>query len=378
MKTQQGFVSAGILIAIVLGLIVVGGGAYFVMQNQSANTEVVRDTGLDQLPTVNTNVDTRPSTPTTNPSTNTSVPTLTFSASPTQINAGDSYTVSWASTNTTSCGISVDGVLSSNESVSGTKNGILYKTTKLDMFCRGPGGSVTKNVTVMVLGSSSNIPIALPAQSSGGIVQIEGPYQGVEGSLHITAVSPNSPATITLWYANLPPRASGLMVCTESGACTEWRESLTPSSQEGAHTINMSVQNALGPNSTKGLSPGRYMIVATGSNFSEQITQSNFFSIKNAQKALGPVSCTLDVKTTSGVGNYQGSGVRYIDIKRGESITVTWNGTNANYAVHQNKEGAVNGTVTLTPTNHESYIWTFYGTGEAGDISCGITVTVNN
>jgi hypothetical protein len=301
MQTQRGFIGVGLLIAIVLGVIVLGGGAYFVMQQNSP------------LPT------------------------------PTENNLDNSQ------------------ILPTNS----------QQQTQTNQQPTAPKTSVTPP-------SAMNTPVALPAQSSGRIVQIEGPFQGVEGSLHITAVSPDSPAMITLWYANLPPRASGLMVCTESGACTEWRESLIPSSQEGTHTIKMSVQNAFGPNSTKGLSPGRYMVVATGSNFSERITQSNFFSIRDAQKALGPVSCTLDVKTTSGVGNYQGSGVRYIDIKRGESITVTWNGTNANYVVHQEKEVAISGTVTLTPINHESHIWTFYGTGEAGDISCGITVTINN
>lgn len=50
MKNQKGFVSAGILIAIVLGLIVVGGGAYFVMQ-QNSLSPTPSENNLNTLPT---------------------------------------------------------------------------------------------------------------------------------------------------------------------------------------------------------------------------------------------------------------------------------------------------------------------------------------
>lgn len=50
MKTQQGFVSTSVLIATILGLIVVVGGIYFVMQsNQSPQTTL--ENSLDTLPT---------------------------------------------------------------------------------------------------------------------------------------------------------------------------------------------------------------------------------------------------------------------------------------------------------------------------------------
>lgn len=99
----------------------------------------------------------------------TNAPTLTFTTSPAQINAGDSHTLSWSSTNTTSCGISVDGVLSSNESVSDTKKGILYKTTTLDMFCNGPGGTVAKSVTVTVNDTTANVPTITVLPPNGGV-----------------------------------------------------------------------------------------------------------------------------------------------------------------------------------------------------------------
>lgn len=53
MKNQQGFVSAGILIAIVLGLVVLGGGAYYVIQPHSSSPNPP-ESSLDALPTVST------------------------------------------------------------------------------------------------------------------------------------------------------------------------------------------------------------------------------------------------------------------------------------------------------------------------------------
>lgn len=52
MYIQRGFVTAGILIAIVLGLIIVGGGAYFVMQSNQTVSENFGDS--QQLPTQET------------------------------------------------------------------------------------------------------------------------------------------------------------------------------------------------------------------------------------------------------------------------------------------------------------------------------------
>lgn len=65
MKTQRGFVSAAVLIAIVLGFIVIGGGAYFVMQKNSPSP-TLSDNTLDNsqtLPTTNTQAQATINTP---------------------------------------------------------------------------------------------------------------------------------------------------------------------------------------------------------------------------------------------------------------------------------------------------------------------------
>lgn len=53
MNTQRGFANTGILITVVLGLVVLGGGAYYVMQIQSPSPKPTENS-LDTLPTAST------------------------------------------------------------------------------------------------------------------------------------------------------------------------------------------------------------------------------------------------------------------------------------------------------------------------------------
>jgi len=65
MKTQRGFVSAAVLIAIVLGLIVIGGGAYYVVNQQStAQTPSENFENIPATPTTNTQTQTTTKSPT--------------------------------------------------------------------------------------------------------------------------------------------------------------------------------------------------------------------------------------------------------------------------------------------------------------------------
>ena len=82
MKSQKGFAPANVLIAIVLGLIVVGGGTYYVAQQQ-APTQTASENfdNLQQLPTTNNQMQQIPPTTKTPAQTQTS-PSETFTATP--------------------------------------------------------------------------------------------------------------------------------------------------------------------------------------------------------------------------------------------------------------------------------------------------------
>lgn len=75
-------------------------------------------------------------------------PTLTFTADPTSIDEGESSTLSWQTTNASSC--TASNGWSGNKNTSGTQSVTPSETTTYTLSCSGAGGTVTKSVTVNV------------------------------------------------------------------------------------------------------------------------------------------------------------------------------------------------------------------------------------
>lgn len=81
------------------------------------------------------------------------VPTATFTRSPTSIVCGTSSTLSWSTTNATSISINQDvGTVSASGSTSVSP----MKNTTYTLTATGPGGTVTKSLTVYVILDSDN------------------------------------------------------------------------------------------------------------------------------------------------------------------------------------------------------------------------------
>ncbi len=109
----------------------------------------------------------------TSPPPGTSVPTVTLSAASTSISAGGSTTLTWSSTNATSCAGS--GTWSGPLAVSGSQStGALNTTSTYTLACTGSGGSASQSVTVAVAsaamgsGSGSGPGTSTSASSGGG------------------------------------------------------------------------------------------------------------------------------------------------------------------------------------------------------------------
>lgn len=77
-------------------------------------------------------------------------PTAAISASPTSVYAGQSSTVSWSSTNATSCSVSGPGVSSSALSGSQSTGALTTGTNTYSISCSGTGGSDSKSAVVSV------------------------------------------------------------------------------------------------------------------------------------------------------------------------------------------------------------------------------------
>lgn len=75
-------------------------------------------------------------------------PTLTFTANPAEIDEGESSTLSWSTTNATSC--TASGGWSGGKNTSGSQSVSPDEDTTYTLNCSGAGGSVSKSVTVSV------------------------------------------------------------------------------------------------------------------------------------------------------------------------------------------------------------------------------------
>jgi hypothetical protein len=87
-------------------------------------------------------------------------PTVTLTASPTSVAVNGATTLSWTTTNATSCTASGGTFTGSEPTGSGSTSVAVSATTAYTLTCTGPGGSVSKSVTVSVTQA--------PAKSGGG------------------------------------------------------------------------------------------------------------------------------------------------------------------------------------------------------------------
>ncbi len=96
-------------------------------------------------------------------------PTLTLAASPTSVLSGDTSTLSWSSTNTTSC--SASGGWSGTKATSGSASvGPLMTGQTFSLTCNGAGGSVTRSATIAITtpGAPTLTFTASPTSVAGG------------------------------------------------------------------------------------------------------------------------------------------------------------------------------------------------------------------
>ncbi|KAA3626088.1 MAG: fibronectin type III domain-containing protein [Proteobacteria bacterium] len=81
-------------------------------------------------------------------------PTVTLSANPTSVQSGGSSTLTWSSSNATSC--SASGAWSGGKGTSGNETiGSLTSDSTFTLVCTGTGGSTTRSTTVTIVVNSS-------------------------------------------------------------------------------------------------------------------------------------------------------------------------------------------------------------------------------
>ncbi len=109
-------------------------------------------------------------------------PTLTFTASPSTISLGGNTVLAWFSTGATSCNAPDSNALS------GSVVAAPYQTNTYNVVCTGPGGSVTKSVTVTVSAASITVTSVVPV-SQGQLVNMQFSSLPVGWNIRIIGVS---------------------------------------------------------------------------------------------------------------------------------------------------------------------------------------------
>ena len=99
------------------------------------------------------------------------VPQATITAAPAAIASGSSSTLTWSSTNATSC--TASGGWSGSQATSGTQSsGALTTTTAYSLVCSGAGGSSTATATVVISNGAVSVAPASSALTIGQSVQL--------------------------------------------------------------------------------------------------------------------------------------------------------------------------------------------------------------
>lgn len=135
----------------------------------SAQTYTLTCTGVGNTTTVSKSVSVGVSTPTPTPTT--AAPTVSLSASPTSVSSGGSATLTWSSTDATSC--TASGNWSGTLATSGSRvMSSITSSQSYTLTCTGAGGTASKTVAVGVVVDTNT-----GGTTSGGAYEV---YQGCE------------------------------------------------------------------------------------------------------------------------------------------------------------------------------------------------------
>ncbi len=306
--------------------------------------------------------------------TTTPVPTASLSASPTSITTGQSSTLTWSSTNATSCtgmGFTASGT-SGSVSVSPTA------TTNYSLTCSGAGGtSSAQAATVTVSAATSSkftmgeqvtptatVNVRSTAAGTSVGTQPAGAVATVIGGPTVAALSGT---TYTWWDLNFATGVDGWVADTNLQAApatpaptASLSASPTSITSGQSSTLTWSSTNATSCTGTGFTASGTSgsVSVSPTTNTTYSLTCTGAGGTSSAQSATVTVSGTTAQKPTASLSASPTS------ITSGQSSTLTWSSTNATSCTGSGfTASGTSGSVTVSPTATTNYSLTCSGTG---------------
>lgn len=324
-------------------------------------------------------------------------PTCSMTASPANIQQGQSSTLTWGSTNATSATIN-QGI--GSVAVNGSRSISPQVSTTYTGTFSGAGGTVTCSATVTVTTpppaptcSMSVNPNAILAGGSATLTwnsdhTVSASIDNGIGSVALDGSRTISPTHTTVYTGTFIAQNGQHVTCTASltvspqpppppnPSCTL---NVSPATVQsgGDVVISWTTQNATvvsltgfgtvelnGSRTDYNLTHNKtYTLTATGGPNRIAITCSKTVTVTNVPPPPPPPTCTLS-------GNHD-------TIVRGDAVVLTWTSSHANSATISSVGSiALNGSTTVYPQNTTTYTATFVGQNNQ-QVTCSDTVYVN-
>ena len=345
-----------------------------------------------------TSGDNNPAPPTVTPPVTAAAPTVAIDVNPTSLVLGGSSTLTWSSTNATSC--TASGSWAGNQSVSGsaTVTPTSAGPYTYTLACTGAGGSASSSATLSVTPS--------PAAPTAPTVSINvNPTSMVQGqSSTLSWISTNATACTGSgsWSGNqgisgstsLTPMSAGTytytLTCTGAGGSAS--NSATLSVTAPAPTVAISVNPTsivLGQSSTlTWSSTNTTTCTASGSwTGNTSVSGSTTVTPTSAGTSIYTLACTgaggtvsksVGLSVTAPAPTVAIS-VNPTSIVLGQSSTLTRSSTNSTACTASGSwtgNQSVSGSGTVTPTSAATYTYTLACTGAGGTVSNSASLSV--
>ncbi len=313
-----------------------------------------------------------------------------FTAVPATINAGQSSTLTWATTNATAVTIN-NGV--GSVAVDGSRSVAPTQTTTYTLTATGTGGSVTCPVTVTVstptpapkCDSFTATPTSINQGQSSTLTWATTNATTVTinngiGSVAVDGTRTVSP-TVTTTYTLTATGTGGTVTCPvtvtvipapDAPKCDSFTATPASINRGASSVLAWATTNATTVTINNGIGS-----VAVDGSMTVSPIQTTTYTL-TASGTGGTVTCpvTVTVIQPDPVPTCDSFTAAPATINRGESSTLTWTTTNATTVVINQGIGsvAVDGTRLVTPTQTTTYTLTASNT--SGNVSCPVTVTV--
>jgi len=267
-------------------------------------------------------------------------PAVSISANPSAVVAGNASTLTWSSSNTTSC--TASGGWSGNLAASGTQStGTLNASTTFTLTCTGTGGSASQSATVSVTQPLPTVSLtANPSTIANGASATL-----IWNSTHATSCmasggwSGSEPTSGSTSTGNLTSNQSYTLTCTGPGGTAAQSATVTASAAAptvsisanpssitsgSASTLSWSATNATSCTASGGWSGN---LAVSGTQSTGTLNASTTFTLTctgtgGSASQSATVSVTQPVPTVSLNANPS-------TVASGNSSTLTWSSTNA-------------------------------------------------